>query len=1198
MSLKVYQAETGILLPLQRLVPGDTVDMLRADIEAVTFIPQKFQVLLGSNAQIVKQSMLTTLLSSQKDERIFIFNRLALMQQTGNKPVHMSIDIEPPVPSDTVVGLKVISPLAPNLSSKERVIAFKRAFSEHISYGQALRKIANKHAKTCERLLEEQSIQVEGLTMALCNLFTHRKSVLDSYDSFIAPAQIQISSHTELLHGIAADLDTLTMIPIHEAIVSESKVLNDYIPRDKLLRWINDCRVAHDELVDKVQSISVTMNDVRAGARIDQLEPEDFDLSKLDPLLDIVRKLVGQIESRQNILERDFTRVETILADISNGPDDQAGDRFEALEHLYKIHFEEYIPEITRCDRQVRETVVQFSDSKAHLTQALMEKLLELAKQQSTIYIIPQALMALDKELRVQAEAFLQLLHVHRMPPAWGAAFIEIVRRREHSKVLGDKVNQIMGILTSFQNQEEARRDTFRTEIERYLPKGLLKGLESATPSIKLSISEDEILLPNLTKDDVTAFSQMVASLRAIQDPSTVQTSGSLSKLHAMMVQMSPQVDSPLLDFEELISNSTFCDRIVKLEAENAKLRKEVVEMRAQAAPVSQTSTAFRHPSMNDVLSSSHSTKQEEKIKAYEARIKNLEQLLQQSYSTSGAVEKTHVTDRRLMQEMESTIQTMSLEKERILKENQQFCDQLQQSAQRISELTTLYQNVRESHDKLRNEKQTTDVQLSNTLVELKKLQDFLVEVREYMEGCCLSLRRDTGSEQKSDIEEQTPVQLNHIRSKPASIDELRRCMRVLKDDILWHAAMMESMKNSMQDSQDGSDVTQSVAAEMVTLIQRLGETEERLRIAENDLTVAQAHEAVLEADLESLKVLYERAEGHVAAAKVQRNEHQAQQEKNALELKRLQDLQESQIEQHRTSEVVLQKQIEQIKKELEQTQADSMADIESQKQAHTKAIEQMRLDMQQDLSQRELSRLAFSQVQQMREQIEDWNIVCRLSLQHLTGCLDALVRLVQHTLSEDVVYALIRNNGLTGSTENCCLSKLSDTFSISDAGAHYDDTKSLIEGFGNDDDALGGMSKFIEHYDLLLRELYSKVVSAGAYLDVSDSVDRIEKRWSDLTGQASFRVAFQNFKINDLVLFLPTRNPAAWTAFNVNTPHFFLDIQPNSVFADRIQQRGWILAYITGITDKTATDISLSPTNPFGLAEETRYHICQATPY
>lgn len=60
---------------------------------------------------------------------------------------------------------------------------------------------------------------------------------------------------------------------------------------------------------------------------------------------------------------QDSSRVYSTCQDILSSPS-QAENRLQAVESLYAIHSQEYIPEITKYDRYVRETVIYFSDSK------------------------------------------------------------------------------------------------------------------------------------------------------------------------------------------------------------------------------------------------------------------------------------------------------------------------------------------------------------------------------------------------------------------------------------------------------------------------------------------------------------------------------------------------------------------------------------------------------------------------------------------------------------------------------------------------------------------------------------------------------------------------------------------------------------------------------------------------------------------
>jgi hypothetical protein len=59
-------------------------------------------------------------------------------------------------------------------------------------------------------------------------------------------------------------------------------------------------------------------------------------------------------------------------------------------------------------------------------------------------------------------------------------------------------------ILSQFRAIEEKRRETFKNEISRYLPKGLITGLFDAPPYCEISVSNSKDTLPNLTRHDIS----------------------------------------------------------------------------------------------------------------------------------------------------------------------------------------------------------------------------------------------------------------------------------------------------------------------------------------------------------------------------------------------------------------------------------------------------------------------------------------------------------------------------------------------------------------------------------------------------------------------------------------------------------------------------------------------------------------------
>lgn len=121
-----------------------------------------------------------------------------------------------------------------------------------------------------------------------------------------------------------------------------------------------------------------------------------------------------------------------------------------------------------------------------------------------------------------------------------------------------------------------------------------------------------------------------------------------------------------------------------------------------------------------------------------------------------------------------------------------------------------------------------------------------------------------------------------------------------------------------------------------------------------------------------------------------------------------------------------------------------------------------------------------------------------------------------------------------------------------------------------------------------------------------------LKEKYNRASTEAHDKIAFRNFKVDDLTLFLPTRNSISkpWAAFNINFPHYFLQMTPT--MANQLRNREWIVARITSITeaivdkrqgasatdaeDDTGAGSSIMPHNPFGLADGVKYYLLEAT--
>ncbi|KAJ3270043.1 hypothetical protein HDV01_000591 [Terramyces sp. JEL0728] len=1004
---------------------------------------------------------------------------LSELQMDIEKLAGIPIEAQIILGGNAVLEAIIVPPEEISTQWGDLTVSYLAAFRSHVNYGKELLKIVKKHCSTCEKLLDEQLIQDTALSLAAQNLQ-----------------------------------------------VAESRKLDDFVPKDKLFAWVNRCQMAHEHLMVKTSQLVETMQDIKLGSDSDALRMTGIDIPKLQNLLNSVKEVIQKVEARQINFERDAIKVESVCREIeSYSP--ASNQKFQAIEHLYRIHVDEYIPEITQCDRYVRETVVYFSDSKVHLTQVLKGRLQTISHYQSLIASVIPTVTALSNALNIQSDALLQLLHVHRMAPAWGAALVEIVRRKEYVRVFIKKAKEMADILSQFRANEERRRETFKIEISRYLPNGLISGLDDPPPYCEISVSNTKDTLPNLVLEDITVFENLVSAIRNshITHEGSVG-SDSISKLQATMLKMVPQVDNIALDFEKIVSKSNLTDRTRKLEEENKKLKQQLSASRMGdlTLPMDQKVPTKSSDQLN------HYLKLEDTVKIYESRIKSLELLLQENYhkSQDDPVEISKVLQlESVLDKEKANSANLRQQISQIIQENKKLTSQLGQAQGKVATAASEKKEVEELYISSLRNNETLNGTLNDIRTEKEQQKKLLFEVSTHLSSCLNTLKSTDDS----------VVHFDSILI-PDSIhaDNLRQIMRKVEDDVISQMALLASYKASLSDSVGASNEAQTVANEIVTLLQKINDLEGQLRENEVELTRVQAHEAVLEAECNSVNILLEKK------SEIESNQKQ--------EIETL----SNEIESQKQNIEAVQAKVNTLETNLLEAQTNS-SDLEKKLQEqHSKILNNPQVNALQTMVHEKDSKLIA-----YKNALEDWAIVARLCIEQFE---------IQYS-QWNILDAILKT------PSNSFRLKFSDLLDVD------------IESFPEDlDQYLGAMSS-------LMKSIYDKSMQISSTSPVN-IVAELKDSYNHFKTEIYRRISFQRFQPNDLCLFVPTKNPKVWAAFHVDSPNYFLDLNSHSGFQSRYKKREWILAFVIKIDTHTANDSD----DKFGLTKGTRYFVCEGKPW
>ncbi|KAI7825342.1 hypothetical protein BC939DRAFT_128182 [Gamsiella multidivaricata] len=631
---------------------------------------------------------------------------------------------EPALPTLSAAQLQVVtvpSRLESPSASREWGNQFQRTFEVYAAHVLSYYKTIVSHAAICERIMEELRVQSLAVQVALTNLDAHSRSVLETYEKFNAFATKELTKQARLLQSFPRDIEALRQIKVHPALLpadSSDRYISDFIPTEKLVLWAERCQEIHQGLLRDGKDLSRSITEVQEGT-IAIRSNSGINLEQLeDAMNEIIQTVEQQSQIRERVM-RDQTRVKDKLAEILKPSGfSTSTSTLEALVQLANVYITDYMDTSRRADDMLRDKLGVFVSAKRSQTANLITQLMHISKLQSTIASIPPSLGNLDDALRKRDADFSQLVYVQRIPIAYGALIVEIVRRREYARLLLQKSQQLAEVMSRFRQQEQRRRDTFRSDIAKFVPV-IVPGLEDVPPFCEVNALNTRDRLPPFTREHVAEFERLVDQLSigheshflgAEQSTAGAGTSSissgqetnqdALSKLRTTLTKMTAHMDAMSSEFDRLLEKTFMTERIQRLEEENARLRADMSRVEVQQR--SGTPQLAQHPFPRhgtpaggvggSVAQGSTATAVSGGASVNPPTSPKLSRKPSKGHST---VPPTHRAD---TDEQQHILQQQAQQNQRLVKENTELADKTKAYEARIRQLEDiLYQNFRAS---------------------------------------------------------------------------------------------------------------------------------------------------------------------------------------------------------------------------------------------------------------------------------------------------------------------------------------------------------------------------------------------------------------------------------------------------------------------------------------------------------------------
>ncbi|CAG8798154.1 16705_t:CDS:2, partial [Dentiscutata erythropus] len=305
---------------------------------------------------------------------------------------------------------------------------YANLFQKNHSQGQSFIKAAAIHTELCERLYQEQRVQLIALDVALSNLDSHCRSVVEVHEVFNAISEKEISKQNMLIKSLPIDIEIIRNISVHSEILKSAGItvnsqksysLADFVSLDEFTALAEKGRDAYGQLSRSVQELEDTVQYVKLGTETVKKKKYNNNFSKMESTLIQIRERFAKLRKHAETIERDLSRVQSKISEILKSNARSLSSQSSIFDALAEYQAKEYLPDMQRIDEWLREQVAFFVKCKNIMTSTMISSLQQISHLESTIAGVPGTLSALESEIKLKAQEFKQLSNIRQMPLAY-----------------------------------------------------------------------------------------------------------------------------------------------------------------------------------------------------------------------------------------------------------------------------------------------------------------------------------------------------------------------------------------------------------------------------------------------------------------------------------------------------------------------------------------------------------------------------------------------------------------------------------------------------------------------------------------------------------------------------------------------------------------------------------------------------------
>lgn len=1083
-------------------------------------------------------------------------------------------------PTELAAELAEHAVLEPVPSIPETELSFPptpKSLEALVSWSAEIAHLVTAHEHTCRDLLQRITLIARSLQVALANLRDHADNIEKGAKALIDDvAQKELTRMQTLLQGYERDLRILGMVWIHPRLQSTSAQMANAAAASSSTSAQNGninaqsavTKPKHRTLGDyisksKMSAVADACNRVYSELRerIERIET-DLSLVRTDTqgLSEEVESTTPEVadETYQRVMEAE-TRTRQLQAFIQStcSPDAQG---WPVADKIDQGTFDEIVNssnELLLLDEVVREGVQRLTQDRNDILERSLHLLIDISGIQSEFTETGSLLAAVDADLHSnKLDGFKHLHRLKNMLWAYGATVVEVVRRREFAKHFLGKSQSLAELMAKLSASEWKRRQFYRSDVSSLLP-WEVKGMDDKPPSLEITtprVSSEG--MADLGLDDLKALYELLdqVDLRLREDAEG--TEGAASPI--------PEVKAALQSLAAALRDLD--DEFIHLVNHQLLNHEDGEEGSDEEGDDSGSDTSIRarrRLRRRQRLTASLAAANDEELAQLRGELAAIKAAKEEAERTFNADNETRTlglkaeieTLKRQVETAKSDVYKLEAEKREAYGKIDTIGADLELERERrlnmVDEVNQLRRDLEQSHRTEAEARQET-MEEADRVAELEaQAHELHVELEE-----AKSARVDASNRIEALLSEGSSAE-GELRTAQARIDELT---------VQLSNAHAEAAK------------AREAAAEVEAAKER--QIRSYRAEADGDRAILEEKVRALKADLDAKEKLLEKQ-----ATIATRAEQSRIPDREAIELLR---------GQLRAADVAH----EEIVREM-----DRAKELADEAEAARREVEASR----QQLLERTRGLLAKTSLLRKTVRAMPTHTSSRQASSSNTA-----PAANNNNSSNNATSALAMSSGaamaaqraIAASTGSLSVSELSesqrqaalDAFDAEAEGATVETTLEALRAFD-------------------VSEMYDEVKGKLDSLNVV--VRKWQKAWKSANEKANKanaaskdKIAFKNFQVGDLALFLPTRSsnlaPKPWAAFNISAPHFFLNAK--GPLAEQLNVKEWIVARITTINARVVPSPNDSKTedkgesaedpNPFRLPDGVQFFMLDAETY